>query len=95
MKNNKITNLRALAIMLVVLGHSIIIYKSGWNYYTTGQDCQLFNYVCLFIYLFHMPLFFSISGYLFIDSCTKKKISTILKNKFKRLIIPYLIIGIL
>lgn len=95
MKNNKITNLRALAIMLVVLGHSIIIYKSGWNYYTTSQDCQLFNYVCLFIYLFHMPLFFSISGYLFIDSCTKKKFSTILKNKFKRLIIPYLIIGIL
>lgn len=95
MKNNKITNLRALAIILVVLGHSIIIYKSGWNYYTTSQDCQLFNYVCMFIYLFHMPLFFSISGYLFIDSCTKKKFSTILKNKFKRLIIPYLIIGIL
>ncbi len=95
MKNNKITNLRALAIILVVLGHSIIIYKSGWNYYTTSQDCQLLNYICLFIYLFHMPLFFSISGYLFIDSCTKKKFSAILKNKFKRLIIPYLIIGIL
>ncbi len=94
MKNNKITNLRALAIMLVVLGHSIIIYKSGWNYYTTSQDCQLFNYVCLFIY-FICHCFFSISGYLFIDSCTKKKFSKILKNKFKRLIIPYLIIGIL
>lgn len=95
MKNNKITNLRALAIILVVLGHSIIIYKSGWNYYTTSQDCQLLNYICLFIYLFHMPLFFSISGYLFIDSCTKKKFSAILNNKFKRLIIPYLIIGML
>lgn len=95
MKNNKITNLRALAIMLVVLGHSIILYKSDWNYYTTNQNCQLLNYICLFIYLFHMPLFFSISGYLFIDGCTMKKFSVILRNKFKRLIVPYLIIGIL
>jgi peptidoglycan/LPS O-acetylase OafA/YrhL len=94
-KNYKIVNLRAIAIILVVLGHSIIIYKSGWNYYHTEVNCQLFNYLDLIIYLFHMPLFFSISGYLFIDKCKQKNISTIVKNKFKRLIIPYVVVGIL
>lgn len=94
-KNNKIVNLRALAIILVVLGHSIIIYKNGWNYYDTEISCQLFNYLDLFIYLFHMPLFFSISGYLFIDKCKEKNITMIIKNKLKRLIIPYIIIGVL
>lgn len=94
-KNVKIVNLRALAIMLVVLGLSIIIYKDGWNYYDTQVSCMLFNYLDTFIYLFHMPLFFSISGYLFIDTCLKKNLSTIIKNKLKRLIIPYIIIGVL
>ena len=40
-KNYKIVNLRAIAIILVVLGHSIIIYKSGWNYYHTEVNCSI------------------------------------------------------
>lgn len=95
MKNYKIVNLRALAIIFVVLGHSIILYKTGWNYYTTNVNCNFLTNLCLLIYLFHMPLFFSISGYLFIDKCQKKDMLSIVKNKFKRLIIPYIIIGIL
>ena len=35
MKNTKIVNIRALAIILVVLGHSIILYSSQWDLYET------------------------------------------------------------
>lgn len=94
-KNYKIVNLRALAIILVVLGHSIIIYKDGWNFYNTDRNFQFFKYLDAFIYLFHMPLFFSISGYLFINKCKEKKLNIIVNNKLKRIIIPYIIIGIL
>lgn len=34
-KNYLISNLRVLAILLVVLGHSIIIYDPNWTTYNT------------------------------------------------------------
>lgn len=43
-----------------------------------------------FIFSFHMPLFFIISGYTF----KKKKQTKLLKSSIRRLIIPYLLTGI-
>ena len=48
--------LRALAIFLVVVGH---IYLFGFGYY--GADYG--SSYCQYIYQFHMPLFFFISGF--------------------------------
>ncbi len=31
-KDIRIVNLRALAILLVVFGHSVILYQNGWGY---------------------------------------------------------------
>lgn len=45
-----------LGIIFVVLGHS------GYTGTNISMDCP---YLCRWIYNFHMPLFFFISGYLF------------------------------
>ena len=95
MKNNKITNLRFIAILLVIFAHSIIIFKNEWQYYSPLNENYVLNLICNFIYIFHMPLFFSISGYLFIHNCRAKyNFKDLIIKKGKRLIIPALIIGV-
>ena len=42
-RRDDITNVRALAIFLVVLGHSIILYSSAWGYYPTEQKSILLD----------------------------------------------------
>lgn len=53
------------------------------------------NIINTWIYSFHMPLFFVISGYL--NSCSKKKISNkkYIIKKSKRLLVPYFIFSII
>lgn len=82
---------RFIGILLVVFGHAMqrfpmfeenLLYKNLWN----------------FIYLFHMPLFFVISGYLYKPLISINKLTNI-KNGggkiWRQLIIPYLIYQIL
>lgn len=71
-RDKSIDFLKGVAIFSVVLGHCWFISD------------ELFE----FIYSFHMPLFFCISGYLF---NTKKKYGTFLISKIKTLIIPYVL----
>lgn len=54
----KIDNLRAIAILLVVLGHSIIIYDPNWGVITSDTECLPFFYLKQMINLIQMPLFF-------------------------------------
>ena len=62
---------KGIGIILMILGHMSL------------QDKYLKN----FIYSFHMPLFFIISGYFFKERDNKQ----CLKNIFKKLIIPYIL----
>ncbi|MBQ8681481.1 MAG: acyltransferase [Bacilli bacterium] len=75
-RNNYIDWLKGFAIILVVIGHCWL---------TPPQISWL-------IYRFHMPLFFSISGYLFKSQNNYLKFFT---KKFKSLIIPYIIFFII
>ena len=65
MKNQKIVNLRALAILIVMFGHSIIIYSTNWNYYSSTVTCVILDRLKKIIDCIQMPLYFSISGFLF------------------------------
>lgn len=65
MRNTKIVNIRAIAILLVVFGNSIILYSSTWNLYTSTNQVLILDYLKRIIDLIQMPLFFSISGFLF------------------------------
>lgn len=96
MKNYKLVNIRAFAITLVVLAHSIIIYNPYWNLYTSNVSSQFFEYLCLCICIFHMPLFFALSGYLFDKSKSSKgSFLNFAITKFKRLIIPFIYFALL
>lgn len=92
--SNQITNIRALAILLVVFGHSIIIYSSSWSLYSSIYSVPLLDNTKRIIDIIQMPIFFSISGYLFFYTHNKKRgIVWLIKSKFKRLIVPYFLVG--
>lgn len=92
--DGQIDTLRAYAILTVVLGHSIILYSDSWFVYTSTQSSPICNFLKAFINLYQMPLFFSISGYLFAKSKKKPIFASFLLAKGKRLLIPFLLIGL-
>lgn len=82
----EIDMLKGVAILLVVMGHSIS-YLGGNN--------KIWNLVNEVIYNFHMPIFFFASGFL---SCKILKFQKIewgyLKGKLIRLMVPFVVCGV-
>lgn len=79
--------LQFLGITLVVIGHAGIVGR--------GVEHQWYTLLNKFIYSFHMPLFFAISGFLWDIGIQKNgsyPIKSTFKKKVKRLLIPYLLI---
>lgn len=87
-----LTNLRACAILIVVLGHSIILYDPSWAIYKPLEGFYPFMILKRIINLIQMPLFFSISGYLFYWSVRKRSFKNTVKIKAIRIMIPFLIV---
>ena len=88
-----IDTLKGIAIILVVIGHAI-----AWNFTDFGElieygpkkDLLWFH----FIYSFHMPLFFWISGYLLPrKDASFKALQSVIWRRFYTLIIPLLTSG--
>lgn len=87
MADKKITYISLLQIigpLFVVLGHSLNGLDASGAWYVFSKE---------WIYIFHMPLFFMISGYLlsFKGYLGNKSYGQFIFGKFKRLIIPYLV----
>ena len=94
-KLSQLTNIRALAIFMVVLGHSIILYSSEWSLYDTSFSVPFLDVLKKIIDIPQMLLFFSLSGYLFVFTHRKNRgFVQLLKNKALRLLVPYLGIGL-
>lgn len=68
----RLCNIRSFAILVVVLGHSIILYSSTWNLYPTSVSAPFLDRLKWIIDVIQMPLFFSLSGYLFVFTHQKK-----------------------
>lgn len=83
-KSNEIGMLYTFGVLLTILGHS---HSNDWTTFPS-QPVE-------FIYSFHMPLFFCISGYLFAKSNSLERNGYLkwIGNKIKRLLIPYFIIS--
>ncbi|WP_055426846.1 acyltransferase family protein [Bifidobacterium aesculapii] len=92
-RRQDIVTIRALAILVVMLGHSIIIYSSGWNLYPTIQSAPALAHVKDIINVMQMPLFFSVSGFCLVFTLSSKRGVSVL-DKVKRLLIPFLIVGL-
>lgn len=88
-ENKQINNLRAIAIIMVVFGHSIIIYQNEWTLYLTNWRVPILNIMKHWLDLIQMPLFFSLSGFLFCYTYEKTNFIKLIKKKFNRLIIPF------
>lgn len=92
MEQSKDTNilvqfLNVFGIILVVLGHSELLAP----YLGEG-----FKFLSRWIYSFHMPLFFLLSGFLFIytyKSLLERGLRVSIKKKIHRLLVPYLVLG--
>ncbi len=83
-----ISYLQSFALFITVLGHSFP--KNP----ITEEMSHLGNVLVPIIYSFHMPLFFTISGFLFYYSKNSNfNFKQFFIKKFKRLIIPYVSLG--
>lgn len=73
-----------LGVVLVLIGHS---HSSDW----TKIYGTLIDYIISFIYAFHMPLFFSISGFLFMNSNKIERVGywKYIGEKALKLFVPY------
>lgn len=86
-RNEQIDALKGVAILLVVLGHTI--QCGGGERYIADQ--MFFENIWFKgIYAFHMPLFMLISGYLFGFSASRHSLWHNLKNRFTSLFVPIL-----
>ena len=75
---------KAFAIILVVVGH----FQSPYM----PHGYEIMRSV---IYLFHMPLFVFVSGFLYIATWRPTSYKHFVVKKFKRLMIPYLFVSII
>lgn len=92
-------DIRVFCTVLVVIGHCTSLYlinKNGvqnLNFLTSIE--KLTEIVKKIIYSFHMPLFVSLSGAVFsITIYKQKELSFFIVKKFKRLFVPFIIVGI-
>ena len=92
---NEYDALKVLAIILVVLGHISILYGGGsFGYLPANRFLQGLTSV---IYLFHMPLFVSLSGAIYNIGCERGKYGQFLpflKTKVLRLLVPFVMVGV-
>lgn len=86
--------MRALAIMLVVFAHSVIIYTS-WDLLTTDVEAPVLAEIKAAVALCHMPIFCFISGYLFVSKLGSGNFSKLFIDKFKRVMVPYYAVALL
>lgn len=96
---------RIILTILVVIGHAIPISISTWlggiyydkltelAGYNIASVQSLFEMIYKWIYSFHMPAFFVLSGALFARHINDT-FKTVLKSRAKRLLIPYAVFGI-
>ena len=82
--------MRPLAIFLLVVWHSFIIYTGGWREPSNFQPVETYWWLAKSSYAFMLELFVFISGYVFSLSLQKRnyKFSELVVSKLKRLIMP-------
>ena len=90
-----ITALRIFATCLVVIGHACAVFSDNWGG-VSQIESGILKILHDGIYFFHMPLFMSISGYCFqlhrplVENM--KTYNGFILKKFRRLLIPFLLI---
>lgn len=89
--------LKVIGILLVVIGHCTSIYTGGWVY-KSPVNAPIYGLIASYVYTFHVPMLVFVSGAIYYY-CRKNKekyksLKGLVSNKFKRLIVPFLTIGL-
>ena len=89
--------LKVIGILLVVIGHCTSIYPGGWVFKSPVR-APIYGVIASYVYTFHVPMLVFVSGAIYYY-CRKNKekyksLIGLAVNKFKRLIIPFLAIGL-
>ncbi len=89
-RTTEIDILYSIGAFLAVLGHS---HPGNWGLF----DNTIFYHIIVFIYSFHMPLFFAIAGYLLINSKSirNKTYGNFIKEKAQKLLTPYIVLSVI
>ena len=93
---NEYDLLKVFAILLVVLGHITILYSGDGSLDYLPQN-KITNIITSAIYIFHMPLFVSLSGAIYSIGYENGKylhFIPFINNKIKRLIVPFIFVGV-
>lgn len=89
--------LKIIGVLLVVIGHCTSIYTGGWVF-TSPVNSPIYGLIASYVYTFHVPMLVFISGSIYYYCRINKGKYTTLKslivNKLKRLIVPFLFMGI-
>ena len=103
MNNEKITlreldYLKIIGVLLVVIGHCTSIYTGGWVF-TSPVNSPIYGLIASYVYTFHVPMLVFVSGAIYyycrINKGKYSSLKVLIISKFKRLIVPFLFIGIL
>jgi glucans biosynthesis protein C len=86
--------LRVAAVLVLVFFHTSEIFSRGWFHIKNAETGYFFNVLSSFIYIWHMPLFFLISGASTSFALEFRTGKQYRKERVYRLLIP-LILGIL
>lgn len=95
-RDKKVDTLKGIAIFIVVLGHVVAWCLFGGLSTQAERDAIPFNTIALWktIYSFHMPLFFFLSGYLFMNPEKSYSIGHVIKRCITYMI-PFFSAGML
>lgn len=89
-----IVNLRVVAILAVIFGHSTTIYWYNWTDYRTTQEAPVFAHVGNLAMLV-LGLWMLISGFCVGFTLRgKKRFKDFFIKRFSRLVIPYWLVGL-
>ena len=90
--------LKIIGILLVVIGHCTSIYTGGWVF-TSPVNSPIYGLIASYVYTFHVPMLVFVSGavyyYCRINKGKYSSLKSLTVNKFNRLIMPFLFIGLL
>lgn len=98
MRIQYIDNIKGFAIFLVVMGHVIANWFPDYSVVLSKQREPDDMILWKFIYSFHMPLFMFCSGLfqpVITRGCTARDFGLLIVRRFKTLMIPYMVSGIL
>ena len=87
MRLSAIDSAKGIGILLVVFGHA---WRGAWGANLLPNE-GLFKLVDYAIYAFHMPLFFFLSGLLFLETLQKYNAEKLLKGRLTRLLWPMML----